>query len=92
MDSKAAGRELVGVIEALKTADVDVGCGGTEPLKSAPRGIDKDHPRIEFLRYKGLMASRRLSAETASVSEIAGKVIDFWDESAPLVDWLSVKV
>ena len=34
-----------------------------DELKTAPRGYAKDHPRIELLRRKGLMASRQFPVE-----------------------------
>ncbi|HMK96695.1 MAG TPA: DUF2461 family protein, partial [Acidimicrobiales bacterium] len=32
--------------------------GAHELLKSAPRGYASDHPRIELLKYKGMLMSR----------------------------------
>ena len=92
MASELAGPELAGVVEALEVAGIEVGPGGAEPLKSAPRGFDKDHPRIDLLRAKGGTASRRLPAQAASVSETAARVIDFWTTSEPLAGELSADV
>jgi Conserved hypothetical protein (DUF2461) len=42
------------MVERLRAEGLDV--GGGQALKSAPRGYPKDHPRIELLRYKGLIS------------------------------------
>ena len=96
MAPELAGPELAGVVEALEVAGIEVagievGPGGAEPLRSAPRGFDKDHPRIDLLRARGT-ASRRLPAQAASVSETAARVIDFWTTSEPLAGGLSADV
>jgi uncharacterized protein (TIGR02453 family) len=48
------GSALEKVITVLRKQDIDV--HGRDSLKTAPRGYPADHPRIEFLRYKGLVA------------------------------------
>ena len=87
--AEPAGSALAGIIERLDRAGFDISHGGAEPLKSAPRGFDKTHPRIGLLRAKGLMASHRLPARAASLAQTTAQVIDFWTSTAPLSDWLS---
>ena len=48
-----SGTDLERAISAVRTHDIDV--HGRDVLKSAPRGYPADHPRIELLRYKGLI-------------------------------------
>ena len=48
------GGQLERVIAAIRAGDIDV--HGHEHLKTAPRGYAADHPRIDLLRCKGLIA------------------------------------
>lgn len=52
----SAGKKLEGIVGALGRAGLPV--HAMESLKTAPRGYPKDHPRLELLRLKGLVASR----------------------------------
>jgi uncharacterized protein (DUF2461 family) len=55
----ASGEELTEILAALRRRrSLQVGPGGTEPLKTVPRGFPRDHPRAELLRQKGLIAMR----------------------------------
>ena len=60
-----------------------------ETLKTAPRGFPKDHPRIELLRHKGLVAMKSWPAaswlETAAAKK---RVADVFHAAAPLLSWL----
>ena len=49
-------RQLEAIVATLRKAKYDV--GAREALKTAPKGVDKDHPRIELLRRKGIVMSR----------------------------------
>ena len=64
-----------------------------DELKSAPRGFAKDHPRIELLRRKGLMASRQfpVAAWMGSKKAVA-KMRATWAELQPLCAWLDTHV
>jgi uncharacterized protein (TIGR02453 family) len=83
----SSGAELVGIIERLTAGQVEV--GGSSSLKSAPRGYPKDHPRIELLRHKGLIAWRHWPAapwlHTAAAKQ---RVVKFLRLTAPLHAWL----
>jgi uncharacterized protein (TIGR02453 family) len=56
VDDDRSGRALVKLVEAASAAGLEI--SGHEVLKTAPRGYPKDHPRIELLRYKGLISWR----------------------------------
>jgi uncharacterized protein (TIGR02453 family) len=83
----SSGAELVGIIERLTAGQVEV--GGSSSLKSAPRGYPKDHPRIELLRHRGLIAWRHWPAapwlHTAAAKQ---RVVKFLRLTAPLHAWL----
>jgi len=56
IDADRTGRELEGIVAALRKAKYDVGAHDT--LKTAPRGYAKDHPRIALLQMKGVVMSK----------------------------------
>jgi uncharacterized protein (TIGR02453 family) len=88
-----SGEELERVIKALHRAKIVVEAGHDEPLKTAPRGYPKDHPRIERLRWKGCMASTEISSPSVlASSRLREKVLTFWDRTRPLVAWLEQHV
>ena len=87
VDSDAAGERLEDVIAKLTTAKVHV--HGTDPLKTAPKGYAKDHPRVVLLRNKGLIAMRDWPA-AAWMGTAAAKtrIVDLLRAAKPLKAWL----
>ena len=63
---------------------------GGDRLKTAPRGYDADHPRIELLRHRSLTVGRNIGFEpvvhTAALLDV---VRDDWRALKPLVDWVA---
>jgi uncharacterized protein (TIGR02453 family) len=91
VDDETAGAELVGIIGRLTASGVEA--GGAASLKSAPRGYPKDHPRIDLLRHKDLIAWRHWPL--ASWLHTAGakrRVVEFLRTAAPLQGWLDEQV
>jgi uncharacterized protein (TIGR02453 family) len=86
-----SGRALVKLVDAARAAKIDITAHDT--LKTAPRGYPKDHPRIELLRQKGLIAWREwpvgawLGTKQAKV-----RVVDFLHTAAPITGWLAKHV
>lgn len=61
-----------------------------ETLKTAPRGVDKAHPRIELLKRKGLVAMfPTLPVASITSRSLVDWVVDRAEEAAPLVRWLA---
>jgi uncharacterized protein (TIGR02453 family) len=87
----ARGADLVGIVDRLTAKQVEV--GGPGSLKSAPKGYPRDHPRIELLRHKSLIAWRHWPA-AAWLGTAAAKrrVVDFLRVAAPLQAWLDEQV
>jgi uncharacterized protein (TIGR02453 family) len=85
--SDVSGHELERRVSAIRSGGIDV--HGTDTLKSAPRGYPADHPRIELLRYKGLIAWQQWPVEpwlgTAAAKD---RVAEFLATTQPLADWL----
>jgi uncharacterized protein (TIGR02453 family) len=86
-----AGERLRAVLEQVASHDIEV--GGHEVLKTAPRGYPRDHPRIELLRYKGLVAWRQWPVQPwLGTPKARDRVAEFLRASDPLNDWLATHV
>lgn len=64
-----------------------------ESLRTAPRGYARDHPRIELLRRKSLVAGRALpGADGIGRDAALEHVARTWRAAAPLNAWLDAHV
>jgi uncharacterized protein (TIGR02453 family) len=91
VDAERSGRKLEDVVSKAKEAGLDV--SGHDVLKSAPRGYPKDHPRIELLRYKGLITWREWPAGAwLGTAKAKDWVVEFLEASKPLNQWLRSNV
>lgn len=90
---EVAGPPLERVVARLRRADVVVGTGQGEPLSTAPRGYDRDHPRIELLRWKGCVASTEFDDPAVlGSSRLRDELVAFWRRCDPLRTWLEEHV
>ena len=81
------GTELEGIVAALRKAKYDV--SAREVLKTAPKGIDKDHPRIELLRQKGIVMSTSWPVGAwLGTKKAKDRVVACLEAARPLVAWL----
>ncbi len=91
VDADDSGAELAHAVEGIRSAGVDV--SGAEPLKTAPRGYPADHPRIDLLRYKGIVAWRQWPVEPwLSTATARDRVVEVLEIAAPLRAWLTTRV
>ncbi|MGZ8603820.1 MAG: DUF2461 domain-containing protein [Actinomycetota bacterium] len=91
VDDDRSGRALVDLVATARKVGLDVTGHGV--LKSAPRGYPRDHPRIELLRYKGLIAWKQWPvAPWLGTRRAKDRVVEFLDRSKPLNEWLSSHV
>lgn len=80
------GAELEDVLASLQASGWTLG-GNT--LKTAPRGYDADHPRIELLRHKSMTLAKDYGFEPfIHTPELLGRVRGDWREVRPFVDWV----
>jgi uncharacterized protein (TIGR02453 family) len=87
VNDTTGGAQLARMVERLRGQGVEVGGGQT--LKNAPRGYPKDHPRIELLRYKGLICWRHwLVTPWLHTAQAKDHVVGFLRTAAPLHQWL----
>ncbi|HEX6263413.1 MAG TPA: DUF2461 domain-containing protein, partial [Actinomycetota bacterium] len=91
VSDESTGRELVSLVEAVRASGLEI--TAHDELKSAPRGYPKDHPRIELLRLKGLIAWRQWPAAVWMGTPWAkDRIVDFLSRSRPIGDWLRANV
>ena len=89
--AEGPGEALEGVVSDLKGAGLDV--HGSDALKTAPRGYPKDHPRVELLRYKGIVAMKMWPVASWLGTAVAKKkVVEMFRTGAPLAEWLASHV
>jgi uncharacterized protein (TIGR02453 family) len=62
---------------------------GGEKLKTAPQGYDRDHPEIELLRLKEVVAVHNLSDEMVLSPGFAAHMIKACTAMKPFLDYLS---
>lgn len=85
------GAALEAIVIETRSAGLTV--TGHEVLKTAPKGYPKDHPRIELLRNKGLIAWRDWPPEAwLGTRKAKDRVVEFLRRSKPLNGWLQSHV
>ena len=87
IDDETSGQALASIVTAARKKGYDV--NSHDELKSVPRGFDKDHPRAELLRYKGLIVWRRWEPAAWLGTPAAKKrITDTFEAAKPLNAWL----
>jgi uncharacterized protein (TIGR02453 family) len=86
-----SGKALAGIIVEARAAGLDA--TGHGALKTAPKGYPKDHPRIELLRYKGLITWQEWPAGAwLGTRRAKDRMVTFLRRSEPLNEWLRTNV
>ena len=89
VDDEHSGTELADVVAGLRRR-FEI---GGETLKRAPRGVDPDHPRIDLMRHKSVIAWRRHGTPTwLSTGAVVRHVRDDWRAIRPLAAWFGEHV
>ena len=86
VDDGRRGEDLTKRIAAIEGEGVTI--AGAQ-LKTRPRGVDPDHPRLDLIRRKGLYGHRGWPPD--DVLHEAGaldRVVATWRVVRPLVEWL----
>ena len=85
-----SGRSLAGIVADLRRHDLAI---EGERLKTRPRGVPADHPRLDLLRHKDLTAVRRAGLpDWLATPRAAHEVRQTWRLVTPLVDWVMTYV
>ena len=91
VDSDAKGTEIADISADLASAGYELSAIGA--LKTAPRGYPKDHPRIELLRRKGLVATVQWKpAAWMRTRAVVKRVREAWQGGAAMNEWLDLHV
>jgi len=91
VDSEAVGSELAGLVTDAERRKYSI--GAISELKTAPRGYPKDHPRIDLLRRKGLIATQEFGTPKWIHTKVAAqRVRDCWNGVSGLCAWLDAHV
>ncbi len=86
IDDDRSGRQLRRILNALQKAGWEL---GGEALKTAPRGYDADHPRIDLLRHKSISLRKSYGFEPVIHSaELLDLVREDWRAGRKLVQWV----
>ncbi|MGV1004277.1 MAG: DUF2461 domain-containing protein [Candidatus Nanopelagicales bacterium] len=86
-----AGEDLAGIAEQLLAQGWQL---EGDRLKTRPRGVPADHPRLGLLRHRTLYASLTIPSSTAWLAEpeAADVTRKRWREVSGLIDWLDAYV
>ena len=87
MVEEKTGRMLERLLARLEKSGWEV---GGDQLKTAPRGYDKDHPRIHLLRRKQVVVGRDYGFEDDAIGAgLVDRVRADWRTLRPLVTWFA---
>jgi uncharacterized protein (DUF2461 family) len=86
-----SGRALEAIVSKARAVGLEVTGHGV--LKTAPKGYPKDHPRIDLLRYKGLIAWKDWPPGAwLGTRRAKDRVVEVLRLSRPLSQWLNARV
>jgi uncharacterized protein (TIGR02453 family) len=90
VDDDRTGAELESVVTKVRAGGYTV---SGDTLKTRPRGYDAEHPRIELLRHKALVAWIEYGSPAwLHTAQAAQRVAQAFRDMAPLSDWLNAHV
>lgn len=90
VDDDVQGTALERIVAALRQGRWEV---GGQRLKTRPRGYDADHPRIELLKHRTLIAHRHWEpADWLHTARAKQRVQKAWRDLADLDRWLASNV
>jgi uncharacterized protein (TIGR02453 family) len=91
VDNAKTGAAIERVVADLRAKKYEI--SAAETLKTAPRGVAKDHPRIDLLRMKGLVMAKTMPlAKWMQSAKAMERITAVWDDARPLNAWLGKHV
>ena len=91
VDAEPSGPDLVRRVAAIRDAGIEV--TAHDRVQTAPRGYYKDHPRIDLLCLKGLVAWREWPAgKWLATTQAKVRLLEFLAQAGPLDEWLAAHV
>jgi uncharacterized protein (TIGR02453 family) len=89
--SDKTGKKLVDIVATARKSGLEV--TAHDSLKTAPKGYPKDHPRIDLLRQKGIIAWKQWPVGAwLGTRKAKDRVLNFLQAAAPLKAWLDANV
>jgi uncharacterized protein (TIGR02453 family) len=94
IDNDRTGAAFVALLDTEQSrtesgSEVRIFGGRYEPLKRNPKGFAADHPRGEWLRWKGVEVSQRVgNPKWLSTSSAAEKIGVLMNNGMAMTDWL----
>ena len=85
VDSDATGDALTGIVAKLEKRGFSV---GGKQVRTRPRGVPADHPRLELMRREYITAGRDVAPDEARGAAFATTVKKEWQAITPLVEWV----
>ena len=87
VDDDRLGGELETIVSEIRKQGYEL---GGERMRTRPRGVSADHPRLELMRNRGLTAGRSYGSEPwVHGGRLADRVAGDWRALVPLVDWMA---
>jgi uncharacterized protein (TIGR02453 family) len=87
----ATGAEIASLVADAQRSGYEV--GAIDELKTAPRGYDREHPRIDLIRRKGLMLSKNFGApKWIHTKQVERRVRECWTGAGDVCAWLDAHV
>jgi hypothetical protein avisC_04027 len=91
--SDTAGAEFDQVRMELARKGLEVGSGEMARYKRIPRGYPKEHPRAEFLLWKGAIVIKKFErAEWMHTPAMSERIREVWGGARPLIHWFEEHV
>lgn len=91
VDNERTGAEVAHIVADLRNADVEI--TAHDRLKTAPKGFPKDHPRVDLLCLKGLIAWLQWpAAGWLATRKAKARLAEFFLKTDALQEWLDSNV
>lgn len=93
LDDDDSGHAFEELVTKLAARSLPVTCGAEPPLKTGPRGYPSDHPRAQFLRWKGAVVIQEYEeSEWMHTPDALDRIRDVWHGAQPLKEWIDAHV
>jgi uncharacterized protein (TIGR02453 family) len=86
VDAPATGAALASIVAELRAGGYEI---GGAVLKTRPRGVPADHPRVQLLRHTSVTAIRAYDTPAwMATPALLQRVRSDWAACRPLVEWV----
>jgi uncharacterized protein (TIGR02453 family) len=93
IDDEQSGRAFARLHHTMASRSIPLSPGIDPALKTGPRGYPSDHPRADYLRWKGAAVVQECErAAWMHTPEALDRVRAVWHGAAPLRAWLDAHV